>query len=405
MFEASTTFADEAPTPGEQASMTADARVRAIASLLRQSDALVASAISLLGRGGIEAATGLPPEMMLAFEARRTHSEARMMMQAAGVLREMPQLASAFSSGLVTWGQVRSIVYAVTQVRAADRTEIDELIAEHAYDMREAHPDSLVEMVDREAERRRADLALRREDRSIETSFLSIQGRLDGGSTIYGEADAESTAVIAGALDVTADAPVHPDEGPSRAQQRLAALVAICEATLSGGNGKTRPRPRFLATFDVAGLSSDAHDDAMVLLSALAGRSPRLSTVSRDTLLCDATIVPVAFSGAHPVDVGDAHNTFSDKVRTAVVARDRRCRFCRSSPASWCDVHGFFNQSMQHLRRRRWAQSHQEVERYGSSAWNQFLRSRDSARDRSSGRRRRSIGSHSAAPWRVAAMG
>jgi hypothetical protein len=49
--------------------------------------------------------------------------------------------------------------------------------------------------------------------------------------------------------------------------------------------------------------------------------------------------VPVIFDGAHPIAVGDESTTFSNKVRAAIVARDRRCRFCSSAPASWCDSH------------------------------------------------------------------
>ena len=199
--------------------------------------------------------------------------------------------------------------------------------------------DRLIALVDDEAARLRPDRPVRREDRAIQSSFLAIQGRFDGSASLYGEADAISAATIVDALDAVADLPVHPDAGITRAQQRFGALVHICERTLAGESAELRPRPRVLARIDVAALDDAGRDDALRLLWSLRGRSPRLSSVARDELLCDATVVPVLFDGPRPIAVGDQSNVFSDKTRSAIVARDGRCRFCGDAPAAWCDVH------------------------------------------------------------------
>ena len=243
---------------------------------------------------------------------------------------------------------MRGILAAVKHVPVAGRIEIDALLGDHVDALANADPDRLVELAEDEAARLRPDLTLAREDRAIRQNFLAIQGRLDGGSQIYGQADAESTATLVEALDSVADAPHHPDlGGPSRAQQRFDALLHLCEASLAGG-AETRPRPRLIATLDVAALGTD---QALRVLHGLTGRPARLSRVAADSMLCDATIVPVLTEKGRPIAVGDAATPVTGKLRSALVARDGGCRFpgCHA-PASWADGHGSLNQSLQHLR-------------------------------------------------------
>jgi hypothetical protein len=164
---------------------------------------------------------------------------------------------------------------------------------------------------------------------------------MDGSASFYGEADAESAATIVAALDAAADAPVNPEtEGaPSRAHQRMEAFLRICETSLSGGSSG-RPRPRILATIDVDSLAADPGSASARILHAMTGRPARVSPVATETLLCDASIVPVIFDGARPVAVGDAASPIGAKLRTALAARDGGCRFpgC-GAPVDWCDAH------------------------------------------------------------------
>ncbi|HEX9695900.1 MAG TPA: DUF222 domain-containing protein [Actinomycetota bacterium] len=315
-------------------------RPEVLAALLRGADALLAAAAQVMS-GGVLAVAGRPVEHVLRHDARVTSWDATTLTRAAATLEAMPALAEAFREGRASWSQVRAIVTALRPVPFAERTRIDGIIGEHAKRLCEADPERLVDLVQDEAARSRPDLALNREDRAIRNSFLAIQGRLDGTATIYGEGDALSIAAIVDALDAVADAPVHPDSGVSRAQQRYDALVHICEVTLAGesAGAGARPRPRLLATVDIAALEDDGRDDGLRLLWPLPGRRPRLSRVTRDMLMCDATIVPIVFNGRDVIAVGDQANMFSDKVRSAIIARDQQCRFCSWAPASWCDVH------------------------------------------------------------------
>jgi hypothetical protein len=303
------------------------ARTDTACTLMRTADALFAIAIELLDNAAIEEVTGLPTESLLQLQARRMGSEARMIKAAASSLRAMPNLSSAFQEGEVSWGQVRCIVTASRRATSEGRATVDEEIA-----------------------RQRADLAVAREDRQINRGFLAVQGRLDGSGTIYGEGDAQSTATIVEALDAIAGAPQNGETGGmSRAEQRYQAFVAMCEASLNGGTVSTRPRPRLIAMIDASALSDGAQADATSLLWPLTGRPARLTSVARDMLLCDATVVPVIFDRGQPIAVGDAAAIISPKVRTALIARDGGCRFpgC-GAPASWCDAHhiipGYGNQ-------------------------------------------------------------
>ncbi|HEX9694915.1 MAG TPA: hypothetical protein VGB64_01215 [Actinomycetota bacterium] len=339
MFESEEAITRAVDTAREAAAnATIAERAEVLAAAMRGADALIAIATSVIAAGGIQAVEGRPVEHLLRTQARCTSWDAATLAGAADSLRVMPALASAFDDGLVSWSQVRAILGSIKHVRAEDRPAIDALVGEQAKRLREGSPDRLVDLVADEAARLRPDLSQSREDRSIESSFLAIQGRLDGSATIYGEADAVSAATIVGALDAVAGAPVHPDRGITRAQQRFEAFVHICETTLAGESTGLRPRSRVLAVVDLADLARDG-DQGATLLWPLPGRTPRLSRVTRDMLLCDAAVTPIVFNGRDVIAVGDTHNTFSDKVRTAILARDQRCRFCNHAPAGWSDVH------------------------------------------------------------------
>lgn len=327
------------------------ARAQAACTALRAADELHAFALECLESVDVESATGLSTEILLQLEAGRIGSDARMLTKAAATLRTMPKLASGFRAGIISWGQVRVIVAAVKTVRAEGRAAIDELIGAQAALLANQDPDRLITMVDDAVAGQRADLAAKRQERAIDKGFLSIQPRLEGGGSIYAEADADSIATIAQALGAAADAPENPDRGGfTRGQQHLAALVQICEGFLNGSSGgSTRPRPRVLVTMDAKDLTNPSPGGGMRLLWPLPGRPPRLSNVARDMILCDATLVPVVGDGTRPIAVGDAAQVISPKVRAALVARDGGCRFpgC-DRPAQWTDAHhiipGYGNQ-------------------------------------------------------------
>jgi 5-methylcytosine-specific restriction protein A len=320
--------------------VTLDAkRAHEVAASLREADRCIARALDLLCSTDVQTETGLSTETFLALEADWTGPDARFLAKAAAALRAMPLTRSAFLKGRLSWSQVRAIVCSVRHLDVLGRAAVDALVHEHAGT--DDEPDNLIARIDEEVAAIRADLATAREDRAIERSFLAVQSRLDGGATFYGEADTESAATILEALEAASEQPVDParEEAPSRAKQRMDAFVRVCESYLSGGQGG-RPRPRILATIDVDAFAKKGRTDSARVLSALVGRPGLVTPLATETMLCDASIVPVIFDGARPVAVGDATSPISTTMRTALAARDGGCRFpgCGAG-VSWCDAH------------------------------------------------------------------
>jgi hypothetical protein len=315
--------------------ISSTSKIQDACEALLEADRLTANALSIIGRSDVEASTGLPAEMLLSLGARRTGADARMLVNAAATLRWMPATSAAFGRGDLSWGQVRAIVTAVRSVDTSGRSQIDELIRDAAGRLSSMDPDELLARVDDAVSHLRADLALAREDRQIERGFLAVQGRFDGSATFYGEADAQSTATLLEALDAHAERPVaaDDDDAPSRGEQRLDALIAMCEESLNGGHTeRTRPRPRLIATIEVQALHEQGLSASAKVLWSLAGRPARLTPLATEALMCDADVIPLVFDGGRPVAVGDASAAISSKVRSALIARDGGCRFpgCRA---------------------------------------------------------------------------
>ena len=124
-----------------------------------------------------------------------------------------------------------------------------------------------------------------------------------------------------------------PCEGDNRtpAQRRHDALVDIAHESLANeGRGVVGgERPHVTVTVDAG--SGIAHTSQMV----------RLSSFTRDLLLCDCVITSVWLSADRtPFDVGTPKSVVPTRNRRAVLARDTCCRYpgCER-PARWTDIH------------------------------------------------------------------
>lgn len=322
---------------------TDDAAALAVEAL-RAADRLIAAAVGVIGRGGFASGAGLPAEMMLRLDARMTGWDARAMTRAATALTTMPDTGYAFEEGLISWSQVRGIVSAAKGCDAATRRALDRGVARHLLAHPTAHPEELVRTVEDDAAAARRDRTERREERAVESGFVSIQPSLDGRASLYAEGDAQSIATIAGAIDRHAGPPPSGDEPITRARQRFDALLAIAEQSLNGAATGGRPRPRVLATVDIGELARD--EGTARLLWSLTGRAPRLSPIGTHTLLCDADVLPVLFERGTPIAIGEPANPIPRRIRRAVQARDQGCRFpgC-DAPLAWTDLHHIVRRS------------------------------------------------------------
>jgi hypothetical protein len=313
---------------------------------LRAAEQEQIQAISLialaLARHATERSRGLTTEFTLMLDSRMTGHDARVAVQLAATYRAMPHLARALRHGTISLSQFKEISYEVRAADASVREGIDAMISRDAAALTDADPDHLVCLVRDTIAASRPDLARAREDRAFARNTFRMQMRIDGSSDGSFSFDPETTAVVAQGLDALAPPPVDPEieDAPSRCEQNVEAVRTAFELALAGGHASTRARPRMIVSCELSGLASDGLSVAARALTAVAGKPPRLTSLTTEMLLCDADIAPVISDAGRPVAVGDSQAQISPKLRAALVARDLGCRFpgCRA-PAPWTDAH------------------------------------------------------------------
>jgi len=204
---------------------------------------------------------------------------------------------------------------------------------------------------------------------ALEREYLRITPR-PGGVDLQGFLAAENAETLRTALRAVAGVPAADDvRTPER--RRAAALTGLARTVLDhglGGAGKALVRPHLLVhvpfetfaalaadgegavdgtgTMDGAGAAADRvpvlenRDGSLGAPAELDdGTALPLSALAR--MACDAQITRVVMDPAgQPLDVGRAQRTYTGPQRSAVIARDRTCRYpgC-SAPPVLCEVH------------------------------------------------------------------
>ncbi len=325
-------------------------------------------------------ATGLTLEAFLACQGPLPQAQRRRLLRNAKTLDGLPHLAAVAARGVVPAAALTSITAEARGLDTAARDELDRCFADEEQ-LARLGPEELVAAV-RDAAARLAPAAEERDQlRPIEDRFLSLQPRLDGSLTGYFELDAASGATLleaiesaapppsAGPKDVTAHAhdgsprqPIVPDSWArrSRGRQRADGLIRIAEDHLAGsvvGTGgdhhaagdhlpvaserPRRARPRFLVLTDIATLTGhDALAGASQLLWAAVGRAPALTPAMVRRLASDADLQLVLHDDGRILGITEPTARIPAPVRSAVLARDRGCRFpgC-AAPPRYLDLH------------------------------------------------------------------
>ncbi len=336
--------------------------------------------------------TGLTLEAFLACQAPLPDAQRRALLRTATTLGGSPHLAAAVHRGLVPAATLTSITAEARGLDSPAREQLDRCFADEDR-LARLGPEELVVAV-RDAAACLAPAAKDREQlRPIEDRFLSLQPRLDGSLTGYFELDAESGATLleaiesaapppsAGPADVTAHAHDDSSQQPivpaswarrSRGRQRADGLVRLAEDHLAGsvagacagghldpsattghdphapaapepcGDERTRrARPRFLVLTDIATLTGhDALAGASRLLWAAVGRAPSLTPSMVRRLASDADLQLVLHDDGRILGITEPTARIPVPVRSAVLARDRGCRFpgC-AAPPRYLDLH------------------------------------------------------------------
>ncbi|HEY2879953.1 HNH endonuclease signature motif containing protein [Nocardioides sp.] len=206
----------------------------------------------------------------------------------------------------------------------------------------------LVHVVDPDAEDRRLERQLAREERAAHhVRYLSITADGAGGVRLKGRGSAEDGALLKAALlPLTAPAPAVDDEhgdlvhDPRDHGARLwDALVQVAQHGLDADlPPESHGAPtRLMVTVTLDALRSGLAETAATTTTTETGLS--IATIRR--LACDAEVIP-AVLGAHgePLDVGRAKRLVTAAIWVALVLRDRHCAFpgCDRPPVM-CHAH------------------------------------------------------------------
>lgn len=340
-----------------------------LAELLDKLDAIdraTARAVRLLGRlqrtCEVEAATGLPVELWLSAEGRRTRSDRRA--TAAEVLEGLPHVDEAFAAGQLSWAQVRAIALVCVRLPGHVRAHIDRELGARLASFEDADPDDVVALVRQAA----ASFDGQVSERDVpavtpEDRFVYLQPRLDGsGGSVYGELDALGLATFAQATDPGPPPPrTEPETVRSQAGRRADRLIDVLAASLAGDEPAATSRradpsgpprggsdgsllpvaPTLLLTATLDSLLGRDDTPAELLVGLAGGRLKVPSEVAR-RLLDDggaaARLLVVDDTGA-VLGVGRRHRRPPRWLADATLALDATCAEpgC-DRPAIQCDV-------------------------------------------------------------------
>ena len=257
------------PRPGEGTppfGLPVLAEIPALATVLeqlREADRLIARALEgillLQDHGDVPGTTGVGLETWISTVARRTRSDARMLLAAAEMARRLPTLRSAFQSGALSWAQVRSVALKTRSLPRHLDARVDHAVAEAIDGMGGCEPDAVTRVITWALTAIRPQEVRAEEEREASREFLAMQPRLDGsGGRIWGEFSATSWAVLDTALNTLHEAASSAPDADPTGRLRAARLVDILDTTLTGGQPSAVEEP---ATQPDDDDGHDGHDD------------------------------------------------------------------------------------------------------------------------------------------------
>lgn len=338
---------------------------------LRSADQLIARALEgillLQDHADVPGTTGVGLETWLSTIARRTRSDARMLLAAAEMLRRLPSLRAAFQAGEVSWAQVRAVALKARPLPSTLDDRIDAAVAAAVDGAGGAEPDALTRVMGWSLAALHPQRTARAERTGEEREFLALQPRLDGsGGRLWGELSATSWAVLDAALETgeahadttprttAGDGPDGADErgptepgrgrtrsGAASGRDRARRLVALLESMLPGaaagdaatgggasGSGRAAgSRPQLLLRADLDTLLR-RDDTPATLLTTLLGGHVRVTAATARRMLdergTDLRTVVLDDTGA-VVGVGRRHRLAPGWLSDAVLALHDTC--------------------------------------------------------------------------------
>ena len=293
----------------------------ALAEVLKLADLLNAKLSKAIGEFDAEAMWELDGATSmtawLRHHAGMTSSSAKSVTSTAKKLRTLPMTAGAWLSGTLSGGQVQAIVRNATPEFADHESTVVPALVELSV------ADTALAM-----QRWKAMLDVKppKDDQG-----LHLSRTLDGQWELTGSLDPLAGETVATALRLA----MVDDPDVLPAKRRADALVDVCRFFLDHQSGRRggRHRPHLNVVVD--------YDD---LLARRGGRfvgGGLLDAASLQALACDAAVHRVVTDGRSTIlDYGTSTRTIPAPLWSALVLRDRHCRFegC-DRPSQWCEAH------------------------------------------------------------------
>jgi Domain of unknown function (DUF222)/HNH endonuclease len=258
-------------------------------------------------------------------------------------LDQLPELAAAFGAGEVSRRHVEVVTDRATPERAEMLRGVEHELVDYA---RISTPRELRAVVRRMTDAFDGDGGAEADEAEHAKNTVSVS-LLAGRGVLSGDLDAESTEIVATALDAELEARAPPDEEPRDRrpipQRRADALVAICRlymASRTDGPGPRRGRTHVSVVADVGALTGIT-DELLAALRIEAAHVGQVSIATLERLTCDCKLSRILMDGPSQVlDVGRATRTVGTALWNALVARDQHCSHpgCTRPPA-YCEAH------------------------------------------------------------------
>jgi uncharacterized protein DUF222/HNH endonuclease len=273
----------------------------------------------------------------LASECHMTEGVARMHVELARTLEEMPVVAEAFAAGEVSRQHASVIAKACTPERAGTLLELAPTLVAAATRM---HPRELSSVVQHVVDRLDGDGGEASDEALRARRGVRASKRMDRMVSSEVLLDPEGGEVYLTALTAEMQRDRRKDETRTASQRRGDALVNICRRSLDEGTvgGTRKARPHITLVVDL-----EKHAERALLDHARA-EAAHTGHVSENTLrrlTCDCNISRILTAGKGEIlDVGRATRTIPPAIWRALVVRDRHCSApgCDRPPGG-CEAH------------------------------------------------------------------
>src|SRR6266540_1181560 len=249
--------------------------------------------------------------------SRLRMSDGQPQLRAAAAVRQVPELATAYAAGQVSYAQI-SVVAAVVpdidpEVLAAGAGK---LLAEQVTQLA---PGPLRQVAVRVRDHFEPEAAERRARQRLEERWLSVARTFDGAVAVQRVLDPDGGELLLATLNGLMPPPVAHDLR-TPAHRRADALLDLCRLAANHTPTAGGEKPHVTVTIDWETLRGAG--------TATLGSGVPVTAETARRLACDATLIPAVLGGAgEPLDLGRAARLVSTAQRRALVLRDHGCRF------------------------------------------------------------------------------